>query len=49
MLEDGEISKENYGKRNAVIINLAKQRMTQETIAAMLDIFQSTVSNVSMK
>lgn len=33
-------------QRNAVIKDLAKQNITQETIAAMLDISQSTVSNV---
>lgn len=33
-------------QRNAVIKDLAKQKMTQETIASMLDISQSTVSKV---
>lgn len=33
-------------KRNEIIKDLAKQKFTQETIAAMLDISQSTVSNV---
>lgn len=36
-------------QRNEVIKDLAKQKMTQETIAAMLDISQSTVSNVLKK
>ncbi len=33
-------------QRNNIIKDLAKQKITQETIAAMLDISQSTVSNV---
>lgn len=33
-------------QRNNIIRDLAKQNLTQETIAAMLDISQSTVSNV---
>ena len=33
-------------QRNSIIKDLAKQKITQETIAAMLDISQSTVSNV---
>lgn len=33
-------------QRSSVIKDLAKQKITQETIAAMLDISQSTVSNV---
>ena len=36
-------------QRNAVIRDLAKNRMTQEQIAALLDISQSTVSNVLRK
>lgn len=36
-------------QRNSVIKDLAKNKMTQETIAAMLDISQSTVSNVLKK
>lgn len=36
-------------QRNEVIKDLAKQKMTQETIAAMLDISQATVSNVLRK
>ena len=39
----------SVAQRNAVIKDLAKQKMTQETIAAMLDISQSTVSNVLKK
>ena len=39
----------SVAQRNAVIKDLAKQKMTQETIAAMLDISQSTVSNVLIK
>lgn len=37
------------GQRNIIIKDLAKQKLTQETIAAMLDISQSTVSNVLRK
>lgn len=33
-------------QRNEVIKDLSKQKINQETIAAMLDISQSTVSNV---
>lgn len=33
-------------QRNAVIRNLAKNKITQEQIAAMLDVSQATVSNV---
>ena len=33
-------------QRNNIIKDLAKQKITQETIAAMLDISQTTVSNV---
>ena len=33
-------------QRNALIKDLAKQKLTQETIASMLDISQSTVSKV---
>ena len=36
----------SIAQRNTVIKDLAKQKMTQETIAAMLDISQSTISNV---
>lgn len=36
-------------QRNEVIKDLAKNKLTQETIAAMLDISQSTVSNVLRK
>ena len=36
-------------QRNAVIKDLFRQKKTQETIAAMLDISQSTVSNVLRK
>lgn len=36
----------SVAQRNEVIRDLAKQKITQETIAAMLDISQSTVSNV---
>lgn len=36
-------------QRNAVIRDLAKNKITQETIAAMLDVSQATVSNVLKK
>lgn len=36
----------SVAQRNEVIKDLAKQKINQETIAAMLDISQSTVSNV---
>ena len=36
-------------QRNQVIRDLSKQKMTQETVATMLDISQSTVSNVLKK
>lgn len=36
-------------QRNAVIKDLTKNRITQEQIAAMLDISQATVSNVLRK
>ena len=36
-------------QRNEVIRDLAKQKINQETIAAMLDVSQSTVSNVLRK
>ena len=39
----------SVAQRNDVIKDLAKQRINQETIAAMLDISQSTVSNVLRK
>lgn len=36
----------SVAERNSVIADLAKNKMTQEQIAAMLDISQATVSNV---
>lgn len=36
-------------QRNEVIKDLAKQKISQETIAAMLDVSQATVSNVFRK
>lgn len=36
----------SVAQRNEVIKDLAKEKINQETIAAMLDISQSTVSNV---
>lgn len=39
----------SVAQRNEVIKDLAKQKINQETIAAMLDISQSTVSNVLRK
>ena len=39
----------SVAQRNDVIKDLAKQKINQETIAAMLDISQSTVSNVLRK
>lgn len=36
-------------QRNEIIKELSKQKLNQETIAAMLDISQSTVSNVLRK
>lgn len=39
----------SVAQRNAVIKDLAKQKINQETIAAMLDVSQSTVSNVLRK
>lgn len=39
----------SLAQRNAVILDLAKNKMTQEQIAAMLDISQATVSNVLRK
>lgn len=36
-------------QRNEVIKDLAKQKINQDTIAAMLDVSQSTVSNVLRK
>ena len=39
----------SVAQRNEVIKDLAKQRINQETIAAMLDVSQSTVSNVLRK
>lgn len=39
----------SVAQRNNVIKDLSKQKINQETIAAMLDISQSTVSNVLRK
>ncbi len=39
----------SVAQRNDVIKDLAKQKINQETIAAMLDISQSTVYNVLRK
>lgn len=39
----------SIAQRNALILDLAKNKMTQEQIAAMLDISQATVSNVLRK
>lgn len=39
----------SIAQRNEVIKDLSKQKINQETIAAMLDISQSTVSNVLRK
>ena len=39
----------SIAQRNEVIKDLAKNKITQEQIAAMLDISQSTVSNVLKK
>ena len=39
----------SVAQRNDVIKDLAKQKINQETIVAMLDISQSTVSNVLRK
>lgn len=39
----------SIAQRNDVIRDLAKNKMTQETIAAMLDISQATVSNILNK
>lgn len=39
----------SIAQRNSVIRDLAKSKHTQETIAAMLNISQSTVSNVLRK
>ncbi len=39
----------SIAQRNEVIHDLAKNKITQEQIAAMLDISQSTVSNVLKK
>ena len=36
-------------QRNAVIKDLTKNKITQEQIAAMLDVSQATVSNVLRK
>lgn len=36
----------SVAQRNSVIRDLAKNKITQEQIAAMLDVSQSTVSNV---
>lgn len=40
---------DSIAQRNDVIRDLAKNKMTQEMIAAMLDISQSTVSNILNK
>ncbi|MDY2510116.1 MAG: helix-turn-helix domain-containing protein [Ruminococcus callidus] len=39
----------SVAQRNNVIVDLAKNKFTQEQIAAMLNISQSTVSNVLRK
>lgn len=39
----------SIAQRNKVICDLSKNKMTQEQIAAILDISQSTVSNVLRK
>ena len=39
----------SVAQRNEVIRDLAKKKINQETIAAMLDVSQSTVSNVLKK
>ena len=39
----------SVAQRNEVIRDLAKQKINQETIAVMLDVSQSTVSNVLRK
>ncbi|MBQ3420964.1 MAG: helix-turn-helix domain-containing protein [Romboutsia sp.] len=39
----------SVAQRNEIIRDLARQKMNQETIAAMLDVSQSTVSNVLRK
>ena len=39
----------SVAQRNEVIKDLAKQKINQETIAAMMDVSQSTVSNVLRK
>lgn len=39
----------SVAQRNDVIKDLSKQKINQETIAAMLDISQATVSNVLKK
>ena len=53
VLSDGTINKlpeiASVAQRNEVIRDLAKQKINQETIAAMLDVSQSTVSNVLKK
>ena len=52
-VETGQVFKlpeiNSTAQRNVVIKDLAKNKMTQETIAAMLDISQSTVSNILNK
>ena len=47
VLEIPEIN--SVAQRNAVIKDLTKNKITQEQIAAMLDISQATVSNVLRK
>lgn len=39
----------SIAQRNDVIRDLAKNKMTQETIAAILDVSQATVSNILNK
>lgn len=36
----------SVAQRNEVISDIAKQKINYETIAAMLDVFRSTISNV---
>ena len=51
VIEEARILPEivSIAQRNEVIRDLAKNKITQEQIAAMLDISQSTVSNVLRK
>ena len=46
-VEIGQVLK--IAQRNAVIKDLTKNKITQEQIAAMLDVSQATVSNVLRK